>query len=135
MTSIRPYEFKELKPRVVLHMPSPPSVNAMYGTNWATKRRFTSKEGEVWFSAAADEVKRQLPPTAPVVPGAVRVLYEYGRIPDGRKRDLLNLEKAATDLLVKLQVIEDDSRVQEATLRWVDDLEPRRARITVVGHP
>jgi len=126
-----PYQFQPLAPSLVVEFPSPPSVNKMYGTNWQTRRRFLSKDGEQWFKAAATEAKRQLPPTAPCVPGPVAVTYEFGRILDNRVRDLMNLEKATSDLLVKLSVIGGDHLIQQATLRWVNDLPERRARVTI----
>jgi len=51
--------------------------------------------------------------------GKVKVLYEFGR-PDKRRRDVANYEKAVSDLLTTYAVIEDDSLIEEMTLRWAD---------------
>lgn len=39
--------------------------------------------------------------------------------PDKRKRDLGNLEKAISDILVTLQIVEDDSLCEWIEARWV----------------
>lgn len=39
--------------------------------------------------------------------------------PDGRRRDLGNLEKAVSDLLVEMQVIADDSLIEMFSMEWV----------------
>ena len=62
------------------------------------------------------------------VPGPVAVDYRFAR-PDKRKRDLGNLEKAVSDLLVKMKVIEDDSLIQDLRLRWLGDA-PVRITVT-----
>ena len=48
-----------------------------------------------------------------------KALYEFGR-PDKRRRDVANYEKAVSDILVTAGVIEDDSLIEEITLRWAD---------------
>jgi crossover junction endodeoxyribonuclease RusA len=40
--------------------------------------------------------------------------------PDKRRRDLGNLEKAISDLLQHVKIIEDDYLCQEIHLRWAD---------------
>lgn len=40
--------------------------------------------------------------------------------PDKRRRDLGNLEKAISDLLQKVNVIEDDYLCQDIRIRWAD---------------
>lgn len=62
------------------------------------------------------------------IPGAIAVDYMFAR-PDNRKRDLGNLEKAVSDLLVKMKVIEDDSMIQDLRMRWGGDA-PVRVTIT-----
>jgi len=39
--------------------------------------------------------------------------------PDKRRRDLANLEKAISDLLVDHKVIEDDSLIESLSMEWV----------------
>ena len=41
--------------------------------------------------------------------------------PDKRKRDLGNLEKAVSDILVSMSVVEDDCLCEWLEIRWVDD--------------
>jgi crossover junction endodeoxyribonuclease RusA len=40
--------------------------------------------------------------------------------PDKRKRDLGNLEKGVSDILVSQNIIEDDSMCEWLEIRWVD---------------
>jgi crossover junction endodeoxyribonuclease RusA len=40
--------------------------------------------------------------------------------PDKRRRDLGNLEKAVSDILVSQNIIEDDSLCEWLEVRWVD---------------
>lgn len=68
---------------------------------------------------------------APAVLGPVEVEYSYRR-PDRRRRDLGNLEKATSDLLVRGGVIEDDSLISTMILRWVDE-QDAAVVITVAG--
>ncbi|MCB7130393.1 MAG: RusA family crossover junction endodeoxyribonuclease, partial [Candidatus Brocadiales bacterium] len=56
--------------------------------------------------------------------GLVVVHYLYARVrnQDGSfnqaKRDVFNYEKATSDLLVKMGVIDDDSLIQKGTVEW-----------------
>jgi len=40
--------------------------------------------------------------------------------PDKRKRDLGNLEKAVSDILVSQNIVEDDSMCEWLEIRWVE---------------
>ena len=51
------------------------------------------------------------------------VVYSLKR-PDKRKRDLGNLEKALSDILVSTGIIEDDSNIEDLRLHWADQNEP-----------
>jgi Holliday junction resolvase RusA-like endonuclease len=57
-----------------------------------------------------------------MVRGAVSVDYQFVK-PDQRKRDLANLEKAISDLLVSMSLIDDDSQIIDMRLRWSTDIE------------
>lgn len=128
---IKPLILNELKQPLVLILPMPPSVNALYSTNFRTKRRFASKAYEGWAAEAGWKIKPQIAPhPRPCIPGPVSVTYEFARFPDRRQRDLLNFEKGLTDLLVKYEVIGDDSLIQEATLRW-SSLPAGQARVSI----
>ena len=99
-----------------LTLPYPPTTNHLFIN--AHPGRVKSPEYRAWLTHAGLMLNMQHPES---VPGAVKVAYEFRR-PDKRRRDLGNLEKAATDLLVKHGVIEDDCLIEELTLRWVPDL-------------
>ena len=68
------------------------------------------------------------------VSGKVRVIYQFKR-PDNRIRDLGNLEKATSDLLVKSGMIDDDSDINSMWLFWAvrDDAAP--VEITIEKDP
>lgn len=92
----------------------PPSVNALYCTDWKTKRRFKSKEYERWLSSA--ETFLLLARVKPIK-GPVHVtitLEDTGRI------DLANHEKACVDFCVKHGLIDDDSRpiLRRLLMQW-----------------
>tara|TARA_R110000803_G_scaffold164245_1_gene227969 strand:+ start:925 stop:1281 length:357 start_codon:yes stop_codon:yes gene_type:complete len=97
-----------------LTLPFPPSVNGLYATNFKTKRRFKSKKYTEWCGVAIWSASKGVP-----IKGKVKALYEFGR-PDKRRRDVANYEKAVSDILVTAGVIEDDSLIEEITLRWAD---------------
>lgn len=50
--------------------------------------------------------------------GAVSITYVMTPPKDKRKRDLGNLEKAASDFLVEHHIIRDDSLIQDLQLTW-----------------
>ena len=108
-----------------LFLPYPPTLNNLF-VNAPGRGRVASPEYRAWQLVAGLKINRQRPTP---VPGKVRVTYEF-RKPDNIRRDLGNLEKAASDLLVKQGVIEDDCLIEEITLRWVRDV-PWEARVTV----
>lgn len=99
-----------------LSLPFPPSVNGLYSTSWKTKRRFKSQTYKLWTESATMYVALA---GYPKVRGKVKALYEFGR-PDKRRRDVANYEKAVSDLLTDCGCIEDDSMIEEITLRWAD---------------
>ena len=95
----------------------PPSVNELFGTNFKTKRRFTSKKYEEWQADAMQEV---LEKGKSGIEGdfAMRIYipFKFRRA----NADLLNLEKAITDLLVKAGLIPDDRHLVNFAMRWAD---------------
>ena len=56
---------------------------------------------------------------APTTKGKVDVQMRFGR-PDKRRRDLANLEKAVSDFLVNVGVIEDDCLIESLFMEWAD---------------
>lgn len=106
-------------------LPYPPTANNLFPTGRGG-RRFPSPEYKAWKVEAGLGLNARHPG---LVPGRVAVTYEF-RKPDNRRRDLANLEKASTDILVSQGVIEDDSLIEEMTLRWVYGV-PWEVRATI----
>ena len=103
----------------VLTLPFPISVNAMFADG--KTRRFKSQRYADWIAEAGYALKSQRPKS---VPGPVTLLYEVQEGKDARRRDLGNLEKGVTDLLVDHGVIEADHDriVREIRLIWNKDV-------------
>lgn len=55
----------------------------------------------------------------PCVTTPVTVIYKFGK-PDKRERDVFNLEKAVSDLLVSHGVIKDDTLIHRGIVEWED---------------
>jgi len=68
------------------------------------------------------------------VRGKVQVRYQFKR-PDKRIRDLGNLEKATSDLLVKAGVIDDDSDIDSLWLFWAVKPNAEPVEITIEEAP
>lgn len=94
-------------------VPLPPSVNRAF-RNVAKRGRVKTQVYNDWLTEAGWEVRRAYPTK---VKGPCRVSFVFGK-PDKRKRDLDNLLKASIDLLVRHQLIEDDSLIQELNAEW-----------------
>lgn len=103
----------------VLTLPFPISVNAMFADG--KTRRFKSQRYADWIAEAGYSLRAQRPKT---ILGPVTLLYEVQEGKDGRRRDLGNLEKGVTDLLVDHGVIEADHDriVREIRLIWNKDV-------------
>ena len=95
-------------------LPFPPSVNRLWRTT-KTGGVHTSSKYSAWKKhaewAVVGQVKGQ------------KITGEYtleivAVKPDKRQRDLGNLEKAVSDLLQKVKVIENDHLCQEIHMRW-----------------
>lgn len=96
-----------------LTLPMPPSVNLMYrpvrGRGIIKSDRYRK-----WITAAGWALKEQKP-------GKIEgdyILWAYCERADKRRRDLGNLEKAMSDLLVTHGVVSDDSLCVEIHLYW-----------------
>ena len=83
-------------------LPFPPSTNRLWRV--VDGRAICSKSYREWIEAAGAELMSQRPRKHQ---GPVAVSIRVG-MPDGRKRDLDNLQKACLDLLRRHGVIEDD---------------------------
>ena len=94
-----------------LMLPFPPSANNLFA---GKSRRYVSRAYREWRTEAGWALKRQ---KIARFPGPVSVAYTFGR-PDKRRRDLGNLEKAVSDLLVDHAIIADDSMIERLVLAW-----------------
>lgn len=113
----------------VINLPFPPSSNNLFING--KRGRFRSQKYDSWIMEAGNEILRQRPSklAGPVV---LDYVFQEGR--DNRKRDLGNLEKATTDLLVSHRIIEadDGSIVRKINLSWAPDVEGVRVTIEPV---
>ena len=85
-----------------ISLPFPPSANRLWRV--VGGRAICSKSYRDWIATAGAELMGQRPRKHQ---GPVAVSIRVG-MPDGRKRDLDNLQKACLDLLRRHGVIEDD---------------------------
>lgn len=103
---------------VTLTIPRPPSVNAAYRNvsragGKGTGRVKTARTKE-WEAAAMAAISRQCPRSI-----AGKYVIEIGvQRPDNRRRDIFNLVKLIEDVLVKCNVIEDDSLCEIGLVYW-----------------
>ncbi len=98
---------------VILTLPYPPSTNNLF-FNLKSGGRAPSARYKAWTTEAGWAAKQQ---RAGKVAGPY-ALYITACRPDARRRDLANIEKPLSDLLVKLGVIEDDHLLQRLEMRW-----------------
>lgn len=99
---------------IKLHVPLPPSLNSLYP---GTVRRHKSKKYVEWIKLANMMLDKQHTAVTFVAP--VQVTYRLGK-PDKRNRDLANLEKAPSDLLVARGILADDSLIHRLVMEWAD---------------
>jgi len=95
-------------------LPMPPSVNALYA-NAGKRGRVKTAAYRTWIDEcqwAGGFMKE--PPVH--VAGQVAVCYRIPWPKDKRRRDIGNLEKPLSDMLVRLGAIEDDSKIVDLHL-------------------
>jgi Holliday junction resolvase RusA-like endonuclease len=102
---------------VKIWVPVPPSVNGLFA-NSAKGGRHRSKSYEKWRALAMQEVMAQRPRR---VAGKVRLSIRVER--QSILADVTNRIKAAEDVLVTMQIIEDDKLVESCYIEWADDLD------------
>jgi crossover junction endodeoxyribonuclease RusA len=107
-------------------LPFPPSVNGLFA---GKARRYASPAYKAWKAAARPHVP------AGLIAGPYTLDLIFDR-PDRRARDLGNLEKAVSDLIVERGLVIDDSCCQRITLAWSDEPPQRDSvvRVTVTPH-
>lgn len=110
-------------------LPFPPSSNNLFVNG--KRGRFRSPRYDSWITHAGGEIMRQRPSK---FSGPVNLSYEFQEGRDNRRRDLGNLEKATTDLLVAHRIIEadDGSIVRKINLAWSAEVEGVRVTIEQV---
>jgi len=96
-----------------LRLPLPPSVNALYA-NVPKRGRVRSARYRTWLNAAGWALAEQRPRKV----SGDYVLWLWCERPDGRRRDIGNLEKPISDLLVAHGVVGDDSECVAIHLYW-----------------
>lgn len=111
----------------VITLPFPVSVNAMFSDGKV--RRHKSQRYADWIAEAGYALKSQ---RALPVRGPVKLLYEVQEGKDNRRRDIGNLEKGCTDLLVYYGIIEADHDriVREIRMVWNKDVVGVRVTVT-----
>ena len=90
---------------------NPPPLSACF-KNARRHGRVKTKRYNDWIQLALLSLHQ-----APRIEGRIEVNYLFERV-DRRKRDLGNLEKATSDILVTAGVIEDDSLIEKMTMAW-----------------
>lgn len=100
---------------VVINLPLPPTANNLFAGTGA--RRYRTSEYNAWIKEAGWRLASQRPP---MVKGKVSLLIEVSEPHTLREMDLMNREKATTDLLVKHRIIEGDSNryVRKFAMEW-----------------
>lgn len=116
-------------PDVILHLPICPPLNNLF-FNVPGKRggRARTQRYRAWAQAAGWDVAQAK--AKPIV-GPVKIEIA---VPMGMKGDLDGRAKAALDLLVEHQVIEDDGRVHELLMRRAPELQAGRMLVIVREH-
>jgi len=112
----------------VIRLPYPPSTNHLFGSHGGGRHR--TRAYNAWIAEALWEAKRQNPPATD---GKYTIIINARR-PDTRRRDLGNLEKPISDLLVKAGLIRDDCDAQAIRLEW-SLLPPGEPYVTVTITP
>ncbi len=123
----RPALDEPIERKIVLNLPFPPSSNSLFA-NRTGKGRVRSERYREWANAAGWALQAQRPGG---LKGPVDLTFAFEER-SNRKRDLGNLEKAVTDLLVTHQVIDADDHtvVRRIALAWNPHVQGCRVCIT-----
>lgn len=95
-------------------LPMPPSVNAMFATDWRTKRRFTTKDYAKWQRTAGASLGAQY--AAYGAPSVQKPVALHIRLNLNYASDIANREKAITDLLVATLDMPDDRYIERIVI-------------------
>lgn len=112
---------------VELQLTRPPSANHL----WVRARKGMRKSDAyvAWLMLAAIEARQQ---TFKRVSGPYKLTVSASR-PDRRRRDIDNLIKPVSDLLVHIRAIDDDSDCEMVLARWVTTGEGVNVRVEPAG--
>lgn len=98
---------------ITLTLPLAPSVNRLWRISG--KRMYKSPEYKAWLEEAGWMVKKQ---TRQTVDGKYAIHIRAMRA--NKRRDLDNILKATSDLLVSLKIVEDDSQCMALAAEWAE---------------
>ncbi len=113
---------------IELWLPYPPSANHLWRSGRG--RVYPAPAYVDWQREAGEYVKDQPFET---LKGPYKLFITAARPDSRRKRDLGNIEKAISDLLVKLGVVEDDQFMDALHARWVTSGDGVAVRIERAG--
>lgn len=99
--------------KVRIELPYPPSINAAYANGGNKRGRHKTPVYTAWEHLAGACIK-----DSHRVGLGPYCLYIALRRPDRRRRDLGNVEKVISDLLVAHGVVKDDCLAERITLQW-----------------
>lgn len=97
---------------IELHLPFPPTDNSYYSK--AKNGTFISHKGRKFRDEVSAAVREQFPLGSPIdYPVLIEVTYH---MPDKKRRDILNYNKATMDALSLSGVWEDDEQINQAII-------------------
>jgi crossover junction endodeoxyribonuclease RusA len=116
---------------ITLTLPYPPTTNNLFVN--AGKGRNKSPGYRKWLQEAGLEIMAQRPRLASRKVTGPYTFALVAERPDNRRRDLGNLEKPVSDLLVSMGLIGDDCDAEQIELRWsgIAPKKPGRVHVTV----
>ncbi|MEM8937126.1 MAG: RusA family crossover junction endodeoxyribonuclease [Pseudomonadota bacterium] len=100
---------------IELRLPYPPSVNKAF-RNKPGGGRARSKGYNAWRKEACAEISLQKPGKI----SGPYALHIQAKKPDNRKRDIDNLIKPCSDILVLAGVVRDDADCMKVSAEWVE---------------
>ena len=112
---------------IELQLPFPPSANRLWrrsGTHMHKSKTYTD-----WLKEAGWQVIAQKPGG---IKGPYKISINAVR-PDKRRRDLDNLLKPISDVLVSVGVVADDCHAEMISMRWVTAGEGVTVRVEKAG--
>ena len=98
---------------IQIELPLAPSVNALWRISG--KRLYRTKVYKDWLEEAGWMVRQQ---TRKTIDGEYAIHIRALR--SNKRRDLDNLLKATSDLLVELRIVEDDSQCVALAAEWAN---------------